>query len=37
MQHDEDVVAVAWSPDGRQLASLSQDGELRVWDARPRD
>jgi len=30
--HVSRVVAVAWSPDGRYLATLSQDGLLRVWN-----
>ncbi len=29
--HDESVRAVAWSSDGRLLASASEDGEARVW------
>jgi WD40 repeat protein len=31
--HSEFVFSVAWSPDGRQLASGSMDNTLCVWDA----
>ena len=37
LAHAEDVVSVAWSPDGGALASVSDDGVVKVWDARPRD
>lgn len=32
--HGEAVSAMAWSPDGRRLATTSGDPALRVWDAR---
>jgi WD40 repeat protein len=31
--HTHAVFSVAWSPDGRQLASGSFDRSIRVWDA----
>ncbi|WP_244176933.1 WD40 repeat domain-containing protein [Streptomyces albus] len=29
--HEEDINAVAWSPDGARLATASDDGTVRVW------
>jgi WD40 repeat protein len=31
--HTDAVLSVAWSPDGRQLATSSQDDSIRVWSA----
>src|SRR5690242_15211493 len=31
--HSGPVVAVAWSPDGKRLASCGNDGTAQVWDA----
>lgn len=32
-EHSQPVTALAWSPDGQSIASASQDGSVRVWDA----
>jgi WD40 repeat protein len=31
--HQDAIYAIAWSPDGRLLASGSRDHIIRVWDA----
>ena len=31
--HSSEVTAVAWSPDGTQILTGSEDGAARVWDA----
>src|SRR5579885_1954153 len=31
--HSDDVLAVAWSPDGTRIASGSGDATMQVWDA----
>jgi WD40 repeat protein len=28
------ILAIAWSPDGTRIASISSNGSLQVWDAR---
>ena len=32
LQHSADVLALAWHPDGRSLASATADGGLTFWD-----
>jgi serine/threonine protein kinase len=31
--HQYQVLSIAWSPDSKRIASASQDGTVRVWDA----
>jgi WD40 repeat protein len=33
LQHDKWVNTVTWSPDGTQIATASDDGSAKVWDA----
>ena len=32
LQHSHDVLALAWRPDGKQLASSTLDGQIYFWD-----
>lgn len=32
--HTNRVIAVDWSPDGKQIASTSSDNSIRLWDAK---
>uniref|UniRef100_A0A383VAW3 Small-subunit processome Utp12 domain-containing protein n=1 Tax=Tetradesmus obliquus TaxID=3088 RepID=A0A383VAW3_TETOB len=33
LQHSHDVLALAWRPDGKQLASATLDGQIYFWNA----
>lgn len=32
MEHRHDVLAVAWRPDGKRLASSTLDGQIYIWN-----
>lgn len=33
LQHAHDVLALAWRPDGKLLASATLDGQIYLWNA----
>jgi len=35
--HEYSVYSVAWSPDGKQIASGSQDETIKIWDSQSGD
>jgi WD40 repeat protein len=32
-RHTSDIQAISWSPDGKRIATVGNDGNLQVWDA----
>lgn len=32
LQHTHDVLALAWAPSGKMLASATLDGQIHLWD-----
>ena len=32
LQHTHDVLALAWAPSGKMLASATLDGQIYLWD-----
>ncbi len=32
LQHTHDVLALAWAPSGKLLASATLDGQIHLWD-----
>ena len=32
LQHTHDVLALAWAPGGKMLASATLDGQIYLWD-----
>ncbi len=32
LEHRHDVLAIAWRPDGKRLASSTLDGQIYIWN-----